>query len=151
MRVLVRTQANAEFELDLEPSSTVLALKEQLQSLSGMQPTQQLIVRAGQQLFDDKRLNECDITDGDTLHLMEHRAPPNEMTIEVKTLTGKLLKIKVPENVRVEDFKEMIEQVAGTPTDQQRIIFSGKQLENERTLTEYNIQNNSTVHLVLRL
>ncbi|CAI4221321.1 unnamed protein product [Auanema sp. JU1783] len=73
------------------------------------------------------------------------------MLIKVKTLTGKEIELDIEPNDRVDRIKEKVEEKEGIPPPQQRLIFAGKQMNDDKTAADYKVQGGSVLHLVLAL
>jgi ubiquitin C len=149
MQIFLKTLTGRTMTLNVEANDTIEEVKRRITEKEGIPVGEQRLIFGGKNLESERTIADYNIQNESTIHLILRLR--GGMQVFVKTLTGRTMTIDVEATDSITSIKEKITNKEGIPVTEQRLIFGGKQLENERTIADYNIQKESTLYLVLRL
>ncbi|CAD8186805.1 unnamed protein product [Paramecium pentaurelia] len=149
MQLLISTITGKTITLPFEQSDNIRLVKLKIQEQEGIPFNQQRIIFQESELDDNKTLSQIGITNNTILQLLLRLKGGGQVFI--KTLAGKTITVSAEYNQTIKELKKTIYERCGIPPQQQRLIFGGKILDDQKKVEDYNIQKESTIHMAERL
>ena len=150
MQIFLRNLKGENSLLEFESTETIENIRAMIQEKEGVTPEKLCLIFQGcTTLRDGHTLADYNIQDYNQINAILRLAGGTR--ILVKTLTGKELELDVEPNDTIERIKERVQEKEGIPPMQQRLIYGGKQIADEKTVRDYKIEGGSVLHLVLAL
>ncbi|WVZ61614.1 hypothetical protein U9M48_011462 [Paspalum notatum var. saurae] len=144
---VTETRTGRTLSLLVDTLDTIDTVKVKIEDMEGFPKGQQCLIFDQKQLEDDRTLADQNILMDSTLLLVLRSFPRGTMHLFVKNVTGQTLTLYVESSYTVASIKVMLYEKEGASPIQQRLIYQGRQLEDRRTLADYNMQDQSTIHM----
>ena len=159
MKIFAKTRELEPITLYVHSGTTVEEVKFQIEDRRGIPPDQQRLSLLGKMLEDERKLRDYSIQSESVITcrtsglrkgrvILVRTITRSTFKVYVQRVTGERIALDVISDDTIKDIKDQIQEKAGIPCDQQRLMFDGKQLERGGTVTDYNIRNESVLRLV---
>lgn len=146
MQVLVRAMTGKTITVIVETTGSVQDLKEKIQEKEGIDKDQFRLSFGGKQLQDERRLSEYKIESGSMVQIsFSLPGGSDEVEIGVQTVTGKKIMLNVNPSISIGELKLKVQDKEGIPVDTQKLIINGEELNDAKTMADYNIQQQGSI------
>ena len=147
IKIAIKMPSGKTTALEVRPNDSIESVKVQIRDKEGIATDQQCLIFADMQLKDGHTLKGYKVCNESVLYLRKRLC--GGMQIFVKKLTGKAIMLDVKPSDSIEHVKRKIQNIMGVPLVQQQLLFDGKIMKDVDLLSDYNIQKETTQHMIL--